>query len=163
MVRYLAGNLFAQVVLATVLGLGAGLFFPSLADDVGWMTALFMRLIIMAVGPLLFCIVTLGILGAGSLKTAGRQGGQALLYFESMTTLALGVAVLVAIGLGIGKGVGFVPTAEDARMMAAMRRICERMVSAASCSLSSPIPPQKLSHRGMCFRSSSSRFLPDAA
>lgn len=72
--RALAGNLFAQVVLATVLGLGSGLFFPALADDVGWMTALFMRLIIMAVGPLLFCIVTLGILGAGSLKTVGRLG-----------------------------------------------------------------------------------------
>lgn len=35
-----------------------------------------------------------------------------------MTTLALGVAVLVAMGLGIGRGVGFMPTAEDARMIA---------------------------------------------
>ncbi|MBS1065688.1 cation:dicarboxylate symporter family transporter [Gluconobacter kondonii] len=118
MVKYFAESLFAQVVLATLLGLGAGLFFPFLADDVGWMTALFMRLIIMAVGPLLFCIVTLGILGAGSLKTVGRLGGCAMLYFELMTTVALVVAVMVAIGLGIGQGVGFVPTASDARMIA---------------------------------------------
>lgn len=118
MVRALTENLFAQVVLATVLGLGAGLFFPALADDVGWMTTLFMQLIIMAVGPLLFCIVTLGVLGAGSLKTVGRLGGKALIYFEIMTTFALGVAVLVAMELGIGRGVGFVPTAEDARMIA---------------------------------------------
>ncbi|MBS1092103.1 cation:dicarboxylase symporter family transporter [Gluconobacter sp. Dm-74] len=118
MVKSFAESLFAQVVLATVLGLGAGLFCPSLADDVGWMTALFMRLIIMAVGPLLFCIVTLGILGAGSLKTVGRLGGCAMLYFELMTTVALVVAVMVAVGLGIGQGVGFVPTASDARMIA---------------------------------------------
>ncbi|AQS91887.1 cation:dicarboxylate symporter family transporter [Gluconobacter albidus] len=118
MVKYFAESLFAQVVLATVLGLGAGLFCPFLADDVGWMTALFMRLIIMAVGPLLFCIVTLGILGAGSLKTVGRLGGCAMLYFELMTTVALVVAVVVAMGLGIGQGVGFVPTASDARMIA---------------------------------------------
>ncbi|MBF0877328.1 cation:dicarboxylase symporter family transporter [Gluconobacter cerevisiae] len=118
MVKYFAESLFAQVVLATLLGLGAGLFFPFLADDVGWMTALFMRLIIMAVGPLLFCIVTLGILGAGSLKTVGRLGGCAMLYFELMTTVALVVAVMVAMGLGIGQGVGFVPTASDARMIA---------------------------------------------
>ncbi|MBS1075438.1 cation:dicarboxylase symporter family transporter [Gluconobacter sp. Dm-73] len=118
MVKSFAESLFAQVVLATVLGLGAGLFFPFLVDDVGWMTALFMRLIIMAVGPLLFCIVTLGILGAGSLKTVGRLGGCAMLYFELMTTVALVVAVMVAMGLGIGQGVGFVPTASDARMIA---------------------------------------------
>jgi len=118
MVKSSTESLFAQVVLATVLGLGAGLFYPFLADDVGWMTALFMRLIIMAVGPLLFCIVTLGILGAGSLKTVGRLGGCAMLYFELMTTVALVVAVMVAVGLGIGQGVGFVPTASDARMIA---------------------------------------------
>ncbi|EHH67108.1 C4-dicarboxylate transporter DctA [Gluconobacter morbifer] len=109
-------GLFTQVVAATLLGLAGGIFIPSLAADTQWMPALFMRLIVMAVGPLLFCIVTLGIIGAGSLKTVGRLGARALLYFEAMTTVALGFSVALAMLLHVGSGIHFTPTAEDMHM-----------------------------------------------
>ena len=79
-------GLFMQVVIATILGLLVGIYTPSFTPDIAWTTALFLRLIIMAVGPLMFCIITMGIVGAGSLKTVGRLGGKALLSFEAMTT-----------------------------------------------------------------------------
>ena len=112
-------GLFMQVVIATILGLLVGIYTPSFAPDIAWTTALFLRLIIMAVGPLMFCIITMGIVGAGSLKTVGRLGGRALLYFEAMTTATLVMAVGTAMLLGVGKGLSFTPTAEDARMVAA--------------------------------------------
>jgi aerobic C4-dicarboxylate transport protein len=40
--------------------------------------------------------VVLGIAGMGSLKKVGRVGGKALLYFEIVTTLALGIGMLIA-------------------------------------------------------------------
>ncbi|WP_249193535.1 cation:dicarboxylate symporter family transporter [Gluconobacter wancherniae] len=112
-------GLFMQVVIATILGLLVGIYTPSFAPDIAWTTALFLRLIIMAVGPLMFCIITMGIVGAGSLKTVGHLGGRALLYFEAMTTATLVMAVGTAMLLGVGKGLSFTPTAEDARMVAA--------------------------------------------
>ncbi|UMM08164.1 cation:dicarboxylase symporter family transporter [Gluconobacter frateurii] len=111
-------SLFVQVVLATVLGMLVGLFAPSLAPDVRWTTDLFLKLIVMAVGPLLFCIVALGIIGAGSLKTVGRLGGRALLYFEGMTTLVLFASVGITMLLGAGKGIRFVPTPGDEQLVA---------------------------------------------
>ncbi|GAN93131.1 sodium:dicarboxylate symporter/C4-dicarboxylate transporter [Gluconobacter thailandicus F149-1 = NBRC 100600] len=111
-------SLFVQVVFATILGLLVGLFAPSVAPDVRWTTDLFLKLIVMAVGPLLFCIVALGIIGAGSLKTVGRLGGRALLYFEAMTTLVLFVSVGITMLLGAGKGIRFVPTPGDEQLVA---------------------------------------------
>ncbi|MFT9014497.1 MAG: cation:dicarboxylase symporter family transporter [Acetobacter sp.] len=115
-------GMFLQVVVATLLGLLLGLLAPGLAVQVRWTTDLFLHLIVMAVGPLLFCIVVTGIVGAGSLRTVGRLGAKALLYFEAMTTLVLLVAVGVALILKPGRGIVFVPAADDARIIASYAR-----------------------------------------
>lgn len=95
--RYRLPGMFMQVVIASVLGLGLGLIDPALAMQTRWTTDIFLRLIVMAVGPLLFCIVVMGIVGAGSLRTVGRMGIKALVYFEVMTTFAL----VMAVGIGM--------------------------------------------------------------
>lgn len=110
-------SLFTQVVIATVLGLAGGIFFPSFTEDVRWTTALFLRLIVMAVGPLLFCIVVLGIVGAGSLKTVGRLAVRSLIYFEGMTTFVLLAAVAAAWLCGLGHSIAYVSTAQDAQLI----------------------------------------------
>ncbi|WP_246375581.1 cation:dicarboxylate symporter family transporter [Gluconacetobacter takamatsuzukensis] len=108
-------GMFLQVVIATLLGLALGLLAPGLAAQTRWATDLFLRLIVMAVGPLLFCIVVTGIVGAGSLRTVGRLGAKALLYFEAMTTLVLLVATGIALLVQPGRGIVFTPTPDDAR------------------------------------------------
>ncbi|GBQ37531.1 cation:dicarboxylase symporter family transporter [Gluconacetobacter azotocaptans] len=115
-------GLFLQVVVASVLGLALGVFAPGLALETRWTTDLFLRLIVMAVGPLLFCIVVMGIVGAGSLRTVGRLGAKALLYFEVMTTLVLVISVGIALAVQPGRGIVFMPTADDAHMVSSYAR-----------------------------------------
>ncbi|QOF94429.1 cation:dicarboxylase symporter family transporter [Novacetimonas hansenii] len=111
-------GMFWQVVIGSVLGLGLGVIHPALAMQTRWVTDIFLRLIVMAVGPLLFCIVTMGIVGAGSLRNVGRLGAKALLYFEGMTTFVLLGSVGVAMLLHPGRAIVFTPTDEDTRMVA---------------------------------------------
>jgi proton glutamate symport protein len=65
---------------------------------------LFLRLIKMIIAPLIFSSLVAGIAGAGHVRVVGRMGVRALVYFEVVTTLALGIG-LVAVNLtkpGVG-------------------------------------------------------------
>ena len=63
----------------------------------GLLGTIFLRMIKAIIAPLLFGTLVYGIAGTGSLKTMGRIGGKAILYFEIVTTIAL------FIGLGRGE------------------------------------------------------------
>ncbi|WP_282759833.1 cation:dicarboxylate symporter family transporter [Komagataeibacter saccharivorans] len=89
-------SLFFQIVLATVLGVTLGLATPGIAVSLKPLSDLFLRLIAMLVGPLVFCVVVQGIAGAGNLRTVGRIGLKALVYFEVTTTIALCLGVAAA-------------------------------------------------------------------
>jgi aerobic C4-dicarboxylate transport protein len=97
-------SLFLQIVVATLGGVAIGLVDPALGTAMRPLSELFLRLIAMIVSPLVFCVVVQGIIGAGSLRTVGRVGIKALLYFEAMTTLALGLGLLAASMAGPGRG-----------------------------------------------------------
>ena len=111
-------GIFSQVVIATLIGVLVGLFAPHVAGQFRWLTDLFLRLILMAVGPLLFCIVVTGITGAGSLGAVGRLGFRSLIYFEGMTTLVLLLSVGAAMLIRPGQGLTFTPSPEDAHIVA---------------------------------------------
>jgi aerobic C4-dicarboxylate transport protein len=49
----------------------------------------------MIVAPIIFCTVVVGMAGAGDLKTIGKAGIVALVYFEVVTTLALVIGLIV--------------------------------------------------------------------
>ncbi|MBB2156803.1 cation:dicarboxylase symporter family transporter [Gluconacetobacter diazotrophicus] len=97
-------SLFLQIVVATAGGVAIGLLDPALGMALRPLSDLFLRLIAMIVSPLVFCVVVQGIAGAGSLRTVGRVGIKALVYFEAMTTLALGFGLLAAGLAGPGRG-----------------------------------------------------------
>ncbi|GBQ11945.1 cation:dicarboxylate symporter family transporter [Swaminathania salitolerans] len=111
-------GIFIQVIVATLAGILLGLFAPHLSLSCRWLTDLFLRLILMIVGPLLFCIVVTGITGAGSLGSVGRLGSRSLIYFEAMTTLVLLLSVGAALLIHPGRGMNYTPSAEDARAVA---------------------------------------------
>ena len=98
------GSLTAWILIALVAGVGFGAAFPGPAKEMGLLGAIFLRLIKSIIAPLLFGTLVAGIAGAGSLKTMGRIGGKAILYFEIVTTIALLVG-LVAVNL-VQPGVG---------------------------------------------------------
>jgi aerobic C4-dicarboxylate transport protein len=105
--------------LAVVLGIAAGHFFPSLGTSLKPLADIFVSLIRMVIGPIVFLTIVTGISSAGDLKRAGRIGISALAYFEVLTTLALGLGLFVANVLRPGDGVTVPGTTAAAQTAAA--------------------------------------------
>jgi aerobic C4-dicarboxylate transport protein len=110
-------SLFAQVLVALVLGIVLGALEPSFAIQLKVLSDGFLKLISMIVGPIVFCVVVHGIAGAGDLKKVGRVGVKALIYFEVMTTLALALGIVLAFIFGPGHGMNIDPSKLDAGAM----------------------------------------------
>ena len=112
-------SLFGQVVLALVLGVVLGLAVPEFAIKLKPLGDSFIKLIKMIIPVLVFCVVVHGIAGAGDLKRVGRVGIKALIYFEVVTTIALGLGLLLAFVFQPGAGMNVDPKALDAKAMSA--------------------------------------------
>ncbi|KML47056.1 C4-dicarboxylate transporter DctA [Burkholderia stabilis] len=89
-------SLFGRVVVALILGVALGAFFPHFAESLRPLGDGFLKLIKMVIGPIVFCVVVSGMANAGDLKKVGRVGLKAVIYFEIMTTLALGIGLVLA-------------------------------------------------------------------
>ncbi|MBF3495058.1 C4-dicarboxylate transporter DctA [Burkholderia pseudomallei] len=89
-------SLFGRVVIALLIGVALGAFFPHFAQSLRPLGDGFLKLIKMVIGPIVFCVVVSGVANAGDLKKVGRVGLKAVIYFEAMTTLALGIGLVLA-------------------------------------------------------------------
>ena len=112
-------SLFGQVVLALVVGVVIGLVWPETAIKLKPLGDGFIKLIKMIIPVLVFCVVVHGIAGAGDLKRVGRVGVKALIYFELLTSVALGLGLLLAFWFEPGVGMNVDPKALDAKAMGA--------------------------------------------
>jgi proton glutamate symport protein len=70
-----------------------GAVWPSAGVAVKPVADAFLRLIKMIIAPLLFSTLVVGIAGAGDLKSMGRIGLKAIVYFEVATTIALAIGL----------------------------------------------------------------------
>ena len=97
-------SLTTWILLAVAAGMVFGALLPGPAKELRILGTTFLRLIKSIIAPLVFATLVSGIAGAGSIKTVGRIGGKALLYFEAVTTLALfiGLAAVNLVKPGIG-------------------------------------------------------------
>ena len=89
--------LYVQVLIAVVLGALVGWLFPAFATN-DWVEFLgrgFVKLVKMAIAPLIFCTVVSGIAHIQEASSVGRVGLKALVYFEAVSTLALVVGLTV--------------------------------------------------------------------
>jgi len=106
-------SLSVWILIALIAGIAFGAVFPGPAKEFGLLGTIFLRLIKSIIAPLLFATLVVGIAGTGSIKTMGRIGGKAILYFEIVTTLALfiglGAANLVRPGEGVALQAGANP------------------------------------------------------
>jgi len=89
-------SLFGQVVLALLVGVIVGVVWPEFGVKLKPLGDAFIKLIKMIIPVLVFCVVVHGIAGAGDLKRVGRVGVKALIYFELVTTIALGLGLALA-------------------------------------------------------------------
>jgi aerobic C4-dicarboxylate transport protein len=110
-------QLYFYVILAIISGILMGIFYPALAADMKPLGDLFIRLIKMMIGPIVFVTVVTGIAGMKDLKKVGRVGLKALIYFELVTTLALIIGLTVVKIIEPGKGMNIDPASLDSRIV----------------------------------------------
>src|SRR5262245_53354927 len=106
-------SLFGQVVVALVLGIVLGMVFPEFAASLKPLGDAFIKFIKVLIAPIVFCVVVLGIAGAGDLKKVGRVGVKAVVYFEIVTTIALMLGIGVAYMFQPGVGMNIDPSSLD--------------------------------------------------
>ncbi len=106
-------SLYVQVLIAITIGVLLGHFAPDLAVTLKPLGDAFVKLIKMIIGPVIFCTVVLGIAGMENLKSVGRTGGLAILYFEVLSTVALVIGLVVVNVLHPGSGMNVDPKTLD--------------------------------------------------
>jgi proton glutamate symport protein len=87
-------SLTTWILVAMVVGVQFGFTFREVALDLQVLSKVFLKLIKTVIGPILFATLVVGIAGHSNLKQLGRMGWKSLLYFEIVTTLALGIGLL---------------------------------------------------------------------
>lgn len=97
-------NLNFQVLVAILLGIVVGIYFPAFAPTAKIISEKFIELIKWLIAPIIFLTIVLGIASMGDMKKVGRVGGKAILYFEIITTFALFIGLAVANILKPGDG-----------------------------------------------------------
>ena len=119
-------SLYFQVLIAIVIGVALGHFFPELGTQLKPLGDGFIKLIKMMIAPVIFCTVVLGIAGMESMKSVGRTGVLALLYFEVVSTLALiiGLVIVNVVGPGVGMNATF--AAADAEKVASYSQAAQK-------------------------------------
>src|SRR5216683_6051105 len=110
--------LYIQVLIAIAAGVLIGHFWPDLGKALKPLGDGFISLIKMMIAPVIFCTVVHGIGSMRDLKKVGRVGVKTLFYFETVSTLALGIGLLVGKVLQPGKGFDIDPTTLDAGSVA---------------------------------------------
>ena len=105
--------LYIQVLVGIGLGVLVGLAWPSIGVALKPLGDLFIALIRMLIAPIIFCTVAGGVAQMGDLKRFGRVGLKALVYFETVSTLALAIGIVVAELVGPGRGFNIDPRTLD--------------------------------------------------
>ena len=102
-------TLTQQIFIGLVIGIAAGWIVstthPEWAVYFRPFSQLFLRMIKMIIAPLIFTTLVAGIAGAGHVKVVGRMGLRAIIYFEIVTTIALGIGLAAVNIMKPGVGV----------------------------------------------------------
>ena len=110
-------SLYVQVLFAVTVGILLGYFYPGVGETMKPLGDGFIKLIKMIIAPIIFCTVVTGIAGMENMKTVGKTGGLALLYFEIVSTIALLVGLVIVNWLQPGAGMHIDPNALDTKSL----------------------------------------------
>lgn len=124
----LLGNLYVQVIVAIVLGVSVGHWFPQLGESMKPLGDGFIRLIKMLIAPLIFCTIVAGIAGMGDLRKVGRVGLKTLFYFEVLTSVALLIGLIIVELIKPGAEMHVDASRLDAQAIAAYSQAAEKHV-----------------------------------
>ena len=91
LIAMLAGSLLGYIVNKKA----SASFIASFSVDMNLLTTIFLRLVQMIIAPLVFSTLVVGIAKLGDLKTVGRIGGKALLWFVSASLISLFIGLIL--------------------------------------------------------------------
>jgi aerobic C4-dicarboxylate transport protein len=97
-------DMSAQVFVGMAVGALIGWAWPQSADLMRTLGDLFIRLISVFVGLIIFCSVVHGVATVREARNVGRIAVKALVYFEVVTTFALVIGLVMINILGPGRG-----------------------------------------------------------
>ena len=102
--RHFYQDLTFQVVVGMALGVAVGALWPDIGKELKPLGDVFIRLIQMVVGLIIFCAVTHGIANVRDLGKVGRIAIKAMVYFEVVTSIALviGLVTINVLRPGVG-------------------------------------------------------------
>jgi proton glutamate symport protein len=101
-------GLATQIFVALILGIVVGALVYGNETAISYIQPIgdiFIHLIKMIVMPIVISALVVAVAGVGDIKKLGKLGGKTLLYFEIITTIALGIGMLAANLFHPGKGV----------------------------------------------------------
>jgi Na+/H+-dicarboxylate symporter len=89
---------------AMILGIVVGYFVNTnceastrkvFADNIKLLTTIFLRMVQMIIAPIVFCTLVVGIAKLGDMKTVGRVGGKAMIWFITASLISLGLGLIL--------------------------------------------------------------------
>jgi Na+/H+-dicarboxylate symporter len=106
-------RLTMYILIAMALGIVAGYFVHEnyqattikvFSDNIKLLTTIFLRMVQMIIAPIVFSTLVVGIARLGDMKTVGRVGGKAMLWFitASLVSLGLGLILVNVFKPGVG-------------------------------------------------------------
>ncbi len=122
-------SLYFQVLVAIAIGIALGVMAPELGAAMKPLGDGFIKLIKMIIAPVIFCTVVMGIAGMEDMKSVGKTGGYALLYFEIVSTLALVIGLVVINLVQPGAGMNIDPATLDVGSVATYATSAENQSS----------------------------------
>lgn len=117
--------LYVQVLIGVALGIAFSVAQPALGTDMKVLGDAFIKLVKMLVAPIVFATVVTGIAKMGDIRSVGRVGMKALIYFEVVTTAALAIGLIVAHIMAPGRGMNVDPKTLNLASVSGYAKVAE--------------------------------------
>ena len=98
-----------QILIALILSVPFGFFFPQYVDYVSWLGDLFLRALKMIIVPLILTSIVSGVTNIGDAQNLGKLGLKTILYYVSTSLLAImvGLTFVNLLQPGVGADLNF--------------------------------------------------------
>jgi len=112
-------RLTLYILFGMILGIVAGYYVhenykpetvKTFSDNIKLLTTIFLRMVQMIIAPIVFSTLVVGIAKLGDLKSVGRVGGKAMLWFVSASLISLGLGLILVNIFKPGVGVDITNT-----------------------------------------------------
>ncbi|QAV24156.1 dicarboxylate/amino acid:cation symporter [Proteus hauseri] len=105
--------LYVQVIVAIILGILLGHFYPNVGESFKPLGDGFIKIVKMIIAPVIFLTVVTGIAGMNNMKTVGKVAGKSMIYFLTFSSIALVIGLITANIIRPGDGLNISPESLD--------------------------------------------------